>query len=82
VERRRAQEKVWETMRQALTNDKMEGKKDSGHPEKDTEQPRPAGNSERNSPWRQPGRWVTKEVPLKGIPMQEHKEYFRSLESC
>jgi len=39
----------------------------------------PAG---RLSPWGQPGRWVTKEATLKGVPLQEHEEYFKNTESC
>jgi len=36
----------------------------------------------RPSPWGQPGRWATKEAALKGVPLQEHEEYFRTPESC
>jgi len=36
----------------------------------------------RPSPWRQPGRWATKEAALKGVPLQEHEEYFKTPESC
>jgi len=36
----------------------------------------------RPSPWGQPGRWATKEAVLKGVPSQEHKEYFKTPESC
>jgi len=36
----------------------------------------------RPSPWGQPGRWATKEAALKGVPSQEHKEYFKTPEGC
>jgi len=36
----------------------------------------------RLSPWGQPGRWATEEATLKGVPSQEHKEYFKPPESC
>jgi len=32
--------------------------------------------------WGQPGRWATKKAALKGVPSQEHKEYFKTPESC
>jgi len=35
-----------------------------------------------HSSWGQPGRWATKEDALKGVPSQEHEEYFRSPEIC
>jgi len=82
VERMKVLEKARETMRPTCTDDKKGGKKDPGHPKKDTQQPRPANNSERKSPWGQPGRWATKEEALKGVATQEHEEYFRSPESC
>jgi len=34
------------------------------------------------SPWGQPGRWATKEATLKGVPSQEHKEYFKTPIGC
>jgi len=82
VERMKVLEKARETTRPTCTDDKKEGKKDPGHPKKDTQQPRTANNSERKNPWGQPGRWATKEKALKGVATQEHEEYFRSPESC
>jgi len=36
----------------------------------------------RSSPWGEPGRWDTKEAALKGVPSQEHEEYFRNQDGC
>jgi len=82
VERMKALEKGRETMQPARTDDKKERRKDPGRPKKNMEQPKPANNLEQKSLWGQPGRWATKEEALKGVPLQEHKEYFRTLECC
>jgi len=90
VEKKKALKQAKEQMRTgAIGSTRLEEKrKEEKRPEgrKQAEGARSSGMSQapttHSSPWGQPGRWATKEAALKGVPSQEHEEYFQSPESC
>jgi len=62
---------------------KEAGKGEMGkHPRRNEKTRKKEEPSNRPSPYGQPGRWATKHKALKGVPMKEHKEYFKNHNGC
>jgi len=93
VEKKKALKQAWDQMRTGTTGSatrteekRSEGKKQMSDGRKQMEGARNTRTDQAltgcPSPWGQPGQWATKEATLKGVPSQEHEEYFRTPESC